>query len=475
MVLPTIGEQAKGVFQELEQLNIVGKRSGDGFVSHKGTMVNVLSRGLADRVLLMDFTIGRKGLLNYIRSLAGSNVVKIVPSANGSDSESHTADKRLKVVCGAFTTYLDDEAWITDKTGMSYAEIRVCQANTLTPNVGSTELADAISKVLPFTHKEDDRPILRCILFEVENGTLKLVSADGFRLATVDLDYEHDGEPVSILIDRDLLKGIPSALRKAKRVRVSFGHAGDNLTNRAVFIDTEIARYRFVGSDGTFPNYKATIPAEFDHHTQVDAAEFLKALLNLKASSADVKDYSVDLTLGDGQLVLAHPDNHANAVVKADAGDGVAEIRLNGGFVIDVMKAVGSGMVDFALSRAHKPIMFTADGFRAVLMPMMSPKANATQQAERDQATETEATAEATETEATAEATETEATAEATETEGKADTEADTEATAEATETEGKAEATAEATETEDTETPKRSRGRGRDRGRQRQPVAART
>ncbi len=76
----------------MEQLNIVGKRSGEGFVSHKSTMVNTLSRGLSERVLLMDFTIGRKGLLNYIRSLAGSNIVKIVPSANGSASEERAAD-----------------------------------------------------------------------------------------------------------------------------------------------------------------------------------------------------------------------------------------------------------------------------------------------------------------------------------------------------------------------------------------------
>jgi len=420
MVLPTIGERAKGVFQELEQLNIVGKRSGDGFVSHRSTMMNVLQRGLADRLHVMDFTIGRKGLLNYIRSLAGSNFVKIVPSANGNGSDSddeHTADKRLKVVCGAFTTYLDDEAWINDNTGLSYAEIRICRANTITPNVGSIELAEALSRVLPFTAKKEDRPILRCVLFEVENGTLKLVSADGFRLATVALDYEHDGEALNVLIDRDLLKGIPSVLRKAKRVRVSFGDTGDSL-NTAMYIDTEIARYRFVGSEGSFPNYNAIIPAEFTHHAQIDSSELLKAILNIKASAADVsKGYSIDMTLGDGQLVLAHPDNHAQAVVKADTGDGVVDVRLEGSFVVDVMKAIGSGMTDFALSHAHEPVMFSADNFQAIIMPVLSPKAVASQQADTEgkpEATEPEATEpEATEPEATAEV-ETEATAEAT-------------------------------------------------------------
>jgi DNA polymerase-3 subunit beta len=52
----------------LEQLNIVGKRSGDGFVAHKAMLVSALSRALAERVMLMDFTIGRKGFVGYLKA-----------------------------------------------------------------------------------------------------------------------------------------------------------------------------------------------------------------------------------------------------------------------------------------------------------------------------------------------------------------------------------------------------------------------
>ncbi len=62
----------------MEQLNIEGKRSGEGFVAHKATLVNALSRALADRVVLMDLTIGRKGLLGYLKALGGSNVIRLL-------------------------------------------------------------------------------------------------------------------------------------------------------------------------------------------------------------------------------------------------------------------------------------------------------------------------------------------------------------------------------------------------------------
>jgi len=51
-------------------------------VAHKATLVNALSRALAERVVLMDFTIGRKGFVAYLKSLGGSNIIKVVPSAS---------------------------------------------------------------------------------------------------------------------------------------------------------------------------------------------------------------------------------------------------------------------------------------------------------------------------------------------------------------------------------------------------------
>ena len=50
----------------MEQLNIVGKRSGAGFVAHKAMLVVALLRAIADRVIIMDITLGRKGLLKYL-------------------------------------------------------------------------------------------------------------------------------------------------------------------------------------------------------------------------------------------------------------------------------------------------------------------------------------------------------------------------------------------------------------------------
>ncbi len=77
----------------MEQLDIEGKRSGEGFVAHKAMLVSALIRALADRVVLMDITLGRKGLLRYLKALGGSNIVKVIPS-NGSASGSQAGAKQ---------------------------------------------------------------------------------------------------------------------------------------------------------------------------------------------------------------------------------------------------------------------------------------------------------------------------------------------------------------------------------------------
>ena len=374
----------------MEQLNIVGKRSGEGFVAHKATMVNALSRCLAERLLLMDFTIGRKGLLGYIKALNGSNIVKIVPSTNGSASEVRASDKRLRVVCGAYTSCLDDMAWIGDRTPLTLAEVRISPDNKVKPNIGSLELAEAISRTLPFTATDEKRHVLQCVMFEAGEGKLKLVSSDGYRLAMVTLDYD-EGIEAKVLINRDELKGIASALRKAKRVNLSFEKAGETLESMALIIDTEVTRYKFVSADGQFPDYEKVIPTEFSCQVQLDTVEAIKAVYALKATSENPKDYQLDLTIGDGQMVMANPDEKGQTIVKADS-DSEASIRLDGRYFADVLRAFG-GMVDFSLSKPYSPTLFSNDGFQVVLMPVMSNRANEQQRADKE-AKEAEATAE---------------------------------------------------------------------------------
>jgi len=359
----------------------VGKRSGEGFVAHKPMLVNALSRALAERVTLMDFTIGRKGFVGYLKALGGSNIAKVIPSASASGTQAN-GHKVLKVICGANTSYLEDLAWI--KTGgkritpLSLCEVRVSPNNSVAPNIGSLELAEALNRVLPFTAKDNDRPVLSCVLFVAKEGKLTLVSADGFRLAVVSLDYDGEGQA---LINRDELQGIANALRRAKRARVSFD--GEDI--KTLTLDTELIRYKWVSVSGQFPDYQKLIPTSFNTSAHFDTVEAIKAVNSLKTLSDNPKAYPIDLVISDGKVVMANPDNKGDAIVSADT-DGNDFVRVDGGYLAQALKACG-GMTDFQMTSPFEPMLFSTDGYQLVVMPMITDKATERMKAKKAEST----------------------------------------------------------------------------------------
>jgi len=371
----------------VEQLNIEGKRSGNGFVAHKAILVNALSRAIADRVIMMDITLGRKGLLGYLKALGGSNIVKVIPS-NGSASGLQATDKRLKVICGANTSYLADSEWIGDNTPLTLCDIRVSPSNSVKPNVGASELAEALARVLPFTTTDDARPVLQCVNFVAKDGKLTLVSADGFRLAIVTLDYD-DGEGQA-LINRDDLKGITNALKRAKRARVSFEPSGESLDGMSLIIDTELIRYKWASVNGDYPDWQKLIPTEFHTFASFDTVEAIKAVNSLKTLSEKLKDYPIDITIGDGKIVMANPDDKGQAELSADT-DGEVKVRVDGQYLGQALRACG-GMVELKLTTPLSPMLFSANGYQLVVMPMITSeaqKAEAEAEAQAEPVTDT--------------------------------------------------------------------------------------
>jgi len=361
---------------KIEQLNIVGKRSGNGLVAHKATLVNALSRALSERVVLLDYTIGRRGLLGYLKALAGSNIVKIVPASDSASETQTNGQKRLKVTCGANTSYLEDSAWVGEKTPMTLCEVRISPNRTVKPNIGGLELAEALNRVLPFTAKEDNRPVLQCVLFRAKEGKLTIVSADGFRLAMVTLDYDGEGEA---LILRDDLRGIANALRKAHRVNLSFESSGESLDGVSLVIDTEITRYKWRGADGSFPDYEKLIPTEANITAHLDTVEAGKAIASLKVL-ADSKDYPIDLHLNGG-IVMSSPDDKGEVTMPADIEGGEVKVRIDGLYLTEALRACG-GMVDLKLTDGKSPVLFAVDGYQLVVMPMLTADSKPTTEAE---------------------------------------------------------------------------------------------
>ena len=90
---------------------------------------------------------------------------------------------------------------------------------------------------------------------------------------------------------------------------------------------------------------------------------------------------------------MANPDDKGQAELSADT-DGQGKVRIDGQYLAEALRACG-GMVEFKLTSPLSPMLFTANGYQLVVMPMVTSEANKAE-AERAKA-EAKPTAEVTE------------------------------------------------------------------------------
>ncbi len=98
---------------------------------------------------------------------------------------------------------------------------------------------------------------------------------------------------------------------------MSFERSGDSLDGMSLTLDTELIRYKWRGADGNFPDYEKLIPADFNTLTSFDTSEALKAVSSLKVLS-DSKAYPIDLTIGNGKVIMSNPDDKGEVTMPAD-------------------------------------------------------------------------------------------------------------------------------------------------------------
>lgn len=210
------------------------------------------------------------------------------------------------------------------------------------------------------------------MLFTNEEGTLRLVATDSYRLALCDLPGRD-----AIAGDRDLI--VPSrALNELQRICGALpadAEVGVALSDTEVTFlagDTTISS-RLI--DGAYPDHRQLIPASYPNRLHLGKETVLAALRRARLLVRD-NTTSVRMTMHAGGVdlkVVSHDLGDVEETVDGDFSGEELTIAFNPTYLIDGVDAVPGDEVVVETSDSARPAMVHAadhDTFRYLLMPV---------------------------------------------------------------------------------------------------------
>lgn len=233
----------------------------------------------------------------------------------------------------------------------------------------AAEFSEALKQVVRAASGDDARPILTGVQMAAEEGGLRLVATDSYRLAVRDL-------PGTSVLREGQKPLVPSrALSELQRLLPSDGEVTLRLGEHDAAFEVGTIRLTTRLIEGEFPNYRQLIPASYPNRLVVGKDPLLDAVRRVKLLARDATT-PVRITLKpEGiELSVSSPE-YGQATEEIDGKYEGAEmtVAFNPAYLIDGVEAIPGDEVLLETVDALKPATVRAgDGseFLYLLMPV---------------------------------------------------------------------------------------------------------
>jgi DNA polymerase-3 subunit beta len=166
----------------------------------------------------------------------------------------------------------------------------------------AAELAAALRQVVPAASSDDARPILTGVLVTAEEGGLRLVATDSYRLAVRDLPGQ------SVLPDGQSVLVPSRALNDLTKVLSGVGELTLRLGERDASFEAGDVRLTTMLIEGDFPNYKGLIPAQHPNRMTVSREALLEGVRRVKLLAREATPVRLAMTTDGLDLVAVTQD-----------------------------------------------------------------------------------------------------------------------------------------------------------------------
>jgi DNA polymerase-3 subunit beta len=203
----------------------------------------------------------------------------------------------------------DDEARIT--AGRSEFSLRVFPADEFPRvpepvgeplTIPAAEFAAALRQVVPAASSDDARPILTGVLVAAEQGGLRLVATDSYRLAVRDLPGQSLlSEGQSVLVPSRALNDLTKVLSDSAPLNLRLGE-------REASFEAGDVRLTTVLIEGDFPPYRGLIPSSHPNRLTVGREALIDGVRRVKLLAREATPVRLSMSSEGLELVAVTQD-----------------------------------------------------------------------------------------------------------------------------------------------------------------------
>jgi DNA polymerase-3 subunit beta len=296
--------------------------------------------------------------------------VAVLPSKIASDLVRSLGDPRVEV------SVEGDEAHIT--AGRFESSLRLLPADEFprlampadeAVTLAARDFAAALHQVVSAASADDARPILTGVLMAAEDGGLRLVATDSYRLAVRDLPGTtvlREGQ--SVLVPSRALKELERLLGDAEEITLRLGEREATFEVGGIRLTTRLI-------EGEFPNYRGLIPASHPNRLTVGREALAEAVRRVKLMARE-PNTPVRLAMSaDGLELVAITQDVGQAHEQLDAtysGEDLT-VAFNPDYLLSGVDVTPGDEITLDTVDAQKPAVIRSAGaqeFLYLLMPV---------------------------------------------------------------------------------------------------------
>lgn len=296
--------------------------------------------------------------------------IAVLPSKLAADLVRSVGDPRVEVEMD------EDEARIT--AGRFESSLRLLPADEFPMLTSPTEdavtiaagdFAEALRQVVPAASADDARPILTGVLMAAEDGGLRLVATDSYRLAIRDLpgtSVLQEGQ--SVLVPSRALKELERVITTSDEVTLRIGEREATFEVGSLRLTTRLI-------EGTFPSYQSLVPTSLPNRLTVGREDLVEAVRRVKLMARE-PNTPVRLSMGaDGLELIAITQDVGQAHEQLDAGYEGTDlvVAFNPEYLLSGVEVTPGDEITLDTVDAQKPAVIrpsSSQEFLYLLMPV---------------------------------------------------------------------------------------------------------